>query len=154
MQCSNDQWFKDPSREYPSSQKRGGGGRGWNWIQRSKQSGHHGTTKEIKQQRFWAWTSTRSRLFASQGSSLVETFVKIVSNLLASRHIKRQKAWPPVDVRHSKAPLLELPNVVDLSHIPVNKGTNSRLTWTKHSDLFEIVHPSLILISLCLLTGA
>ena len=44
--------------------------------------------------------------------------------------------------------------VIDLSHIPVNKCTNSRLRWTNYSDLYEIVHPSLVLISLCLLTGA
>ena len=37
---------------------------------------------------------------------------------------------------------------IDLSRIPVNKGTNSRLGWTKYSDLYEIVHPSLVLISL------
>jgi len=43
---------------------------------------------------------------------------------------------------------------IDLSRIPVNKGTNSRLGWTKYSDLYEIVYPSLVLISLCLLTGA
>ena len=42
----------------------------------------------------------------------------------------------------------------DLSHIPVNKGTNSRLGWTKYSDLYEIVQPNLVLISLCLFTGA
>ena len=41
---------------------------------------------------------------------------------------------------------------IDLSHIPVNKGTNSRLGWTKYSDFHEIVHPSLVLISLCFLT--
>ena len=34
---------------------------------------------------------------------------------------------------------------IDLSHIPVNKGTNSRLWWTKYSDLYEIFHPSLSL---------
>ena len=44
--------------------------------------------------------------------------------------------------------------VIDLSHIPVNKCTNSRFGWTNYSDLYEIVHPSLVLISLCLLTGA
>ena len=43
---------------------------------------------------------------------------------------------------------------IDLSRIPVNKGTNSRFRWTKYSDLYEIVHLSLVLISLCLLTGA
>ena len=43
---------------------------------------------------------------------------------------------------------------IDLSRIPVNKGTNSRLGWTKYSDLYEIVHPSLVFISLCLLTEA
>ena len=41
-----------------------------------------------------------------------------------------------------------------LSRITFNKFTNSRLGWTKYSDLYEIVHPSLILISLRLLTGA
>ena len=41
----------------------------------------------------------------------------------------------------------------DLSRIPVNKGTNSRVGWTKYSDLYETVHPSFDLISLCLLTG-
>ena len=40
---------------------------------------------------------------------------------------------------------------IDLSRIPVNKGTNSRLGLTKYSDLDEIVLPSLILISFCLL---
>ena len=45
-------------------------------------------------------------------------------------------------------------SAIDLSLIPVNKGIKSRLGWTKYSDLYEIVHPSLGLISLCLLTGA
>ena len=43
---------------------------------------------------------------------------------------------------------------IHLSRIPVNKGIKSRHGWTKYSDLYEIVHPSLVLISLCLLTGA
>ena len=43
---------------------------------------------------------------------------------------------------------------IDLSRIPVNKGIKSRLGWTKYSDLYEIVHPSLDLIFLCLFTGA
>lgn len=44
-------------------------------------------------------------------------------------------------------------NTIGLSRIPVNKGTNSRLGWAnKYSDLYEIVHPSPALISLCLLT--
>ena len=43
---------------------------------------------------------------------------------------------------------------IDLSRTPVNKVTDSRLGWTKYSDLYEIVHRSLVLISLCLLTGA
>ena len=34
------------------------------------------------------------------------------------------------------------------------KGTDSMLRWAKYSDLYEVVHPSLVLISLCLLTGA
>ena len=42
----------------------------------------------------------------------------------------------------------------DRFRIYVNKGINSSLGWTKYSDLYEIVHPSLDLISLCLLTGA
>ena len=46
------------------------------------------------------------------------------------------------------------PEHIDLSRIPVNKGTHSRLGRTKYSDLYETVHPSLVLISLCLLTGA
>ena len=40
---------------------------------------------------------------------------------------------------------------LDLSRIPVNKKTNSRLGWTKYSDLYEIVHPSLVLFYVCLL---
>ena len=43
---------------------------------------------------------------------------------------------------------------IDPSHIPVNKRTKARLWWTKYSDLYEIVHLSLVLISLSLLTGA
>ena len=42
--------------------------------------------------------------------------------------------------------------ITDLSRIPVHKGTNPRLGWTKYSDLCEIVHPSLVLISLRALT--
>ena len=45
-------------------------------------------------------------------------------------------------------------SLINLSRIPVNKGTNSRVGWTKYSDLYETVHPSFDLISLCLLTGA
>ena len=52
-------------------------------------------------------TSTGSGLFASLGSGLIETLGKIVfisekkrgnTNLLASRHIKTEKASIPVDV--------------------------------------------------------
>ena len=42
---------------------------------------------------------------------------------------------------------LERAMTIDLSRIPVNKGINSRLGWTKYSDFYEIVHPSLVLIS-------
>ena len=42
----------------------------------------------------------------------------------------------------------------DRSCIHVNKGTNLRLGWTKYSDWYETIYPSLDLISLCLLTGA
>ena len=41
---------------------------------------------------------------------------------------------------------------IDLPRVPVNKGTNPRLGWTKYSDLYEIVHPKLFLIYFCLLT--
>ena len=37
---------------------------------------------------------------------------------------------------------------IDLSCIPVKKGFKSRLGWTKYSDLYENVHPSLVLIFL------
>ena len=30
--------------------------------------------------------------------------------------------------------------LIDLSRIPVHKGTNSRLGWAKYSDLYEIVY--------------
>ena len=42
---------------------------------------------------------------------------------------------------------------MDLSCIPVNKGTNSRLGLTKYSNLYETVPPSLVLVSLCVLSG-
>ena len=45
-------------------------------------------------------------------------------------------------------------DTIDLSRISENKGTNSRLRRTKYSDFYEIVHLSLVLISLCLLIGA
>ena len=47
-----------------------------------------------------------------------------------------------------------LSSAIDLFRIPVNKGIKLRLGWTKYSDLYEIVHPSLDLIFLCLLTAA
>ena len=37
---------------------------------------------------------------------------------------------------------------IDPSRIPVHKGFKSRLGWTKYSDLYEIVQPSLVLIFL------
>ena len=63
-------------------------------------------------------TSTGSGLFASLGSGLVETLRSIVfiretkfsnTNLFASRHIKRDKASLPVDVRCSKTSSLKVP---------------------------------------------
>ena len=45
-------------------------------------------------------------------------------------------------------------SLIDLSRIHVNRGTKLRLGWTKYIDLYEIVHPSLDLIFLRLLTGA
>ena len=53
---------------------------------------------------------------------------------------------------HQKSDCVSPPSI-DLSRIPVNKGIKSRLGWTKYSDLYEIVHQSLDLISSCLLTG-
>ena len=61
---------------------------------------------------------TGSGLFASLGSGLVETLGQIVfkrekkpsnTSLLASRHIKREKASLLVDVRRSKTSLLKVP---------------------------------------------
>ena len=37
---------------------------------------------------------------------------------------------------------------------PLNKVTNSRLGWTKYIDLYEFFNLALVLLSLCLLTGA
>ena len=36
----------------------------------------------------------------------------------------------------------------DLSYIPGNKGSNSRLGWTIYSNLYEVVHPNFNLIFL------
>ena len=63
-------------------------------------------------------TSTGSGLFAALGCSLVETLRQIVfigekklsnTNLVVSRHIKREKTSLPADVRRSKTSLLKLP---------------------------------------------
>ena len=68
-------------------------------------------------------TSTGSGLFTTVSSGLVETLGLIVfirektlsnTNLLASRHIKREKASLPVDARRSKTSLLKLP-IIDFS---------------------------------------
>ena len=68
---------------------------------------------------FERWTSTGSGLFASLGFGLVQTSLinrfykrkKKLSNanLLASRHIKREKASLPVVVCRSKTSFLKLP---------------------------------------------
>ena len=66
-------------------------------------------------------TSTGSGLFAFLGGGFSYIFEQIVfvrvktlgiTNLLASRHFKREKASFPVDVRRSKTSLLKLPNRV------------------------------------------
>ena len=63
-------------------------------------------------------TSTGSELFAILGRDFEQTFQQIVSirvktlsntDLVASRHIKREKDLLPVDVRLSKKSLLKLP---------------------------------------------
>ena len=64
-------------------------------------------------------TSTGSWLFALLGRDFEQIIGQIVSirvktlsntNLVAWRHIKREKSSLPVDVRRSKTPLLKLPN--------------------------------------------
>ena len=86
----------------------------------------HLLNRELKQQCFERRTSTGSGLFASLGNGLVETLGSIVfkrekkvsnTSLLASRHIKREKASLPVDVRGSKTSLLKLPNVSFLTYL-------------------------------------
>ena len=68
--------------------------------------------------------STRSRLFALLSRDFEQIFGKIVSirmktlgntNMVASRLIKRVKGSLPVDMRHSKMALLELPNHLTVS---------------------------------------
>ena len=49
------------------------------------------------------------------------------TNLLASRHTKREKASLPIDVRRSKTPFLKLPNQKNLtSFYPPNPPLNHR----------------------------
>ena len=78
-----------------------------------------------------------------------------VCSVVSSRHVGKASSLYSIEDKtlnvkktffHTKS--------IDLSYIPVNKRTNSRLGWTTYSDLYEIVHPSLVLISLYLLTGA
>ena len=66
----------------------------------------------------WPRMSTGSGLFAILGCDFDHIFRQIVSmrekapkntNLVASRHIRRENASLPVDVRHSKTSLLKLP---------------------------------------------
>ena len=42
--------------------------------------------------------------------------------------------------------------VIDLSRIPTNNGTESRLGWTKIQQMYENVHPSLALVLLIVRT--
>ena len=74
--------------------------------------------------------STRSGLFASLGSGLIETLTERVfiremklrnTNFLASRHIKRTKVSLPVDMRHSETSLLKLPIESYHRYTPRNK---------------------------------
>ena len=63
-------------------------------------------------------TSTGSDLFSFLDDGFAQIFSQIVSirvkklsktNFISSRHIKKEKALVPVDVRRSKTPLLKLP---------------------------------------------
>ena len=53
-----------------------------------------------------------NRLFNTKDTSLSHT------NLVASRHIKREESSLPVDVLHSKMLLLELPIINNLNQMP------------------------------------
>ena len=83
--------------------------------------------RELKQQRFCATRVKQSGLFAhlscdfeQKFGQIISTRVKTVSNtnLVASRHIKREKGSLPVDVRRSKKVLLKLPTEVKQQHCP------------------------------------
>ena len=93
-------------------------------------------------------TSTGSGLFASLGSGSVETLGQIVfirekklsnTNLLASRHMRREKASLSVDVRRSKTSLLKFPII---SYIP-KRGHLNVIISTK--SLFIIISNSNVL---------
>ena len=97
MQCSNDQLYKDSSREYPSLQKRGGGA----------ETEYNVLNKVVVMARLRRLSNSVFELgrqlevdFLHHGAVVwMKLSGKIVTNLLVSRHVKRQKASLPVDVR-------------------------------------------------------
>ena len=88
---------------------------------------------ELKQRRFWATLVTGGGPFALFDSVFAESFSEnrlyggktlSIKNLVASMHIKREKASLPVDVRRSKTPLLKLRN-----DSPVSAPSFLTTTW-------------------------
>ena len=75
-------------------------------------------SKELKKRRFWATRFNRKYTFWTPRPWFWTNFGQIVSvrvktlsnrNLVASRHINREKGSLPIDVRRSKTSLLKIP---------------------------------------------
>ena len=71
---------------------------------------------KLKQYRFWTTHVDRKWTFCIIGRWFCPNFEQVASvivkklsntNLLASKHIKREKTSLPIDMRHSKTPLLQ-----------------------------------------------
>ena len=67
----------------------------------------------------------------SGNSSRVKTLNK--TNVVASRHTKREEASLPVNLRHPKTSLLKLP----IDHFEVVRGTGTVLCWSALWDCFR-----------------
>ena len=69
----------------------------------------------------------------------------------AFQEIDHDDAWTGEKIYHYNV-VHEICNfgakVIDLSRIPTNNGTESRLGWTKMQQMYENVHPSLALVLL------
>ena len=97
MQCSNDQLYKDSSREYPSLQKRGGGaGTEYNVL---NQVVVMARLRRLSNSVFELGRQLEVDFLHHGAVVWLKLSGKIVTNLLVSRHVKRQKASLPVDVR-------------------------------------------------------